>query len=126
MFKQFLDRKAAAVNSTGEKLRVMRTDNGGKFTSKEFENYLKKGIKHELTAENPRAEWSYKDKSNSRNSSLHVGRGETSTQILGRSCVTAIYLRNRSPTAAVKGMKPYKSVTREKTVVDILRVFGCE
>lgn len=33
-----------------ERIRALRTDNGGEYTSNEFEKYLKdKGIRHELT-----------------------------------------------------------------------------
>ena len=36
--------------SSGMKVKVLRTDNGGEYTSKEFEQYLKKqGRQHELT-----------------------------------------------------------------------------
>ena len=38
---------------------------------------------------------------------------------------TAVYLRNRSPTTAVKGMTPCEALTGEKPRVDTLRVFGC-
>ena len=36
--------------STGRKLKALRTDNGGEYTSREFKTYLKmEGIRHELT-----------------------------------------------------------------------------
>lgn len=36
--------------STGKVLKAIRTDNGGEFTSKEFEAYLTaEGVRHELT-----------------------------------------------------------------------------
>ena len=36
--------------STGRKLKALRTDNGGEYTSREFETYLKtEGIRNELT-----------------------------------------------------------------------------
>ena len=38
---------------------------------------------------------------------------------------TAVYLRNRSPTKAVKGMTPFEACMVEKPKVDHLRVFGC-
>ena len=38
---------------------------------------------------------------------------------------TAVYLRNRSPTTAVKGMTPFEALIGEKPRVDTLRVFGC-
>jgi len=37
-------------NQTGQKVKVLRFDNGGRYTSKEFKDYLaSKGIKHQLT-----------------------------------------------------------------------------
>ena len=42
--------KIEVEKSLGRSVKVLRTDNGGEFTSDEFEKYLKKeGIKHELT-----------------------------------------------------------------------------
>ena len=36
-------------NQTGRKVKVLRFDNGGKYTSKIFKDYLaSKGIKHQL------------------------------------------------------------------------------
>ena len=37
-------------NQTGRKVKVLRSDNGGEDTSKEFKDYLEsKGIKHQLS-----------------------------------------------------------------------------
>ena len=44
----------------------------------------------------------------------------------GEALSTAAYLRNRSPTKAVKGMTPYEAWTGEKPLVDHLRAFGCQ
>ena len=36
--------------SSGEKIKTLRSDNGGEYTSKELEDYLKRnGIRHERT-----------------------------------------------------------------------------
>lgn len=36
--------------STGRQLKVLRTDNGGEYTSSELQDFLKKeGVRHELT-----------------------------------------------------------------------------
>ena len=51
VFEKFTDWKSMVEKSSGMKMEVLRTDNGGEYTSKEFEQYLKKqGTKHELTA----------------------------------------------------------------------------
>ena len=46
--------------SSGHKLKIFRTDNGGEFTSSEFEGYLRKeGIKHQYTIpKNTTTKWS--------------------------------------------------------------------
>ena len=50
VFEEFLEWKAQVENSSGQKLKTLRTDNGGEYTSKEFTAYLKKeGVRHELT-----------------------------------------------------------------------------
>jgi len=37
-------------NQTRQKVKVMRSNNGGEYTSKEFKDYLvSKGIKHQLS-----------------------------------------------------------------------------
>ena len=37
-------------NGTGCKLKVLRSDNGGEYTSSQFQDYLKsEGVKHERT-----------------------------------------------------------------------------
>ena len=51
VFKYFQEWKAMVEKSTGCKLKVLRTDNGGEYTSGDFQSfYLKKeDIKHEVT-----------------------------------------------------------------------------
>ena len=52
MFKKFLEWKTLAEKSTGQELKIFRTDNGDEFTSTEFEEYLKKeDFRHELTGQ---------------------------------------------------------------------------
>ena len=49
VFKYFLEWKTQAEKLSGHVLKVLRTDNGGEYTSKEFESYLKsEGVRHEL------------------------------------------------------------------------------
>ena len=42
VFTRFLEWKAMIENSTGRKLKILRTDNGGEYTSSEFTQYLRK------------------------------------------------------------------------------------
>ena len=50
VFSRFQEWKAQVERSTGRQVKTLRSDNGGKYTSREFTSYLaKEGIKHELT-----------------------------------------------------------------------------
>ena len=50
VFHKFLEWKSPVEKSSGRKLKVFRTDNGGEFTSTKFKNYLKsEGVRHERT-----------------------------------------------------------------------------
>lgn len=49
-FENFIRFKKYVENQTGEKIKILRTDNGGEYVSNNLENYLaRKGIKHEST-----------------------------------------------------------------------------
>jgi transposase InsO family protein len=49
VFNQFQEFKALVENQTGRKIKVLRTDNGGEYTSKEFNDFCaREGIKREL------------------------------------------------------------------------------
>jgi transposase InsO family protein len=50
VLNRFQELKALFENQTGKKIKVLRTDNGGEYTFKEFEGFCKEvGIKRELT-----------------------------------------------------------------------------
>ena len=44
----------------------------------------------------------------------------------GEALSTAAYLRNISPTKAITGMTPYEAWTGKRSLVNGLRVFGCQ
>ena len=49
VFETFPEWKALIDKFTGETLKALRTDIGGEYTSAEFHNYTKEGIRHERT-----------------------------------------------------------------------------
>ena len=50
VFCKFLEWKSLVERMSDRQLKILRTDNGGEYTSNEFENYLKaEGIRHEKT-----------------------------------------------------------------------------
>lgn len=130
VFEKFLEWKAMVEKSTGRKLKAIRTDNRGEFTSKEFEAHLMtEGVRHEVTIPKNPEQNGVAERMNR----TLVG---TARSILvnanlpysfwAEALSTATFLRNRSPTKAVCGMTPHEAWTGEKPRVDGLRVFGCQ
>ena len=115
--------------SLGQSVKILRTDNGGEFTSDEFEKYLKKeGIKHQLTIpkcpeQNGIAERLNRTLVEMMRSML--ADSELLKSFWAEALATAVYLQNRSPTKPVEGKTPYEVIYGEKPKVENLRVFGC-
>ena len=111
VFGKFLELKALVEKSSGRKLKVFRTDNGGEFTSAKFENYLKKeGITHQLTVpktpeQNGVAERMNRNLVESVRSML--ADAKLPHKFWAETLSTATYLRSRSPSTAVKGKTPF-------------------
>ena len=129
VFGRFLEWKAIAEKLSGHRLRTLRTDNGGEFTSTEFENYLKsEGVKHELTV--PKT-----PEQNGVAERLSRTLVEAVRAILVQSKLpptfwvealsTPVYLHNRSPTKSVANMTPFEASTGVKPDVKHLKSFGC-
>ena len=103
--------------STVRKLKAIRTDNAGEFTSKEFETHLMaEGVRHELTIpKNPEqngvAECMSRTLVEATKSMLV--NANLPHRFWAEALSTATYLRNRSPTTAVCGMTPHEALTRE-------------
>ena len=50
VLEKFKEYEVMVTNMTEKKIKILRSDNGGEYTSKEFSNYLKeKGIQQQLS-----------------------------------------------------------------------------
>ena len=129
VFKQFLEWKALVEKSTGRKLKALRTDNGGEYTSAEFEAYLRKeGVRHELTVPKTPEQNGVAERMNRtlvETTRSMLGYSKLPPKFWAEALSTAVYLRNRSPTKAVEGMTPFEAWVGEKPNVGHLRTFGC-
>ena len=102
----------------------------GEYTSKKFEGYLKsEGVRHERTIaktpeQNGVAERLKQTVVESSRSMLLDAK--LPQKFWAEAVSTVVYLRNRCPTKAVKGMTPYEAWHGEKPKLDYLRVFGCD
>lgn len=125
-FKEF---EAWATNFTGRKIKTLRSDNGGEYLSKQFDEYLaSKGIQRQLRApytpeQNGVAERMNRTLLESARCMLkHAG---LQNNLWGEALATAVYLRNRSPSRAISATStPYEVWTGEKPDVGHLRTFG--
>ena len=115
--------------SSGKKLNILRTDNGGEYVSTKFEDYLKsEGIRHECTVpktpeQNGVAERMNRTLVETMHSMLIDAK--LLHTFWAEAISTAVYLRNRSPTKVLKDMTPFEAWMKQKPCVDHLRVFGC-
>ena len=129
VFEKFLEWKALVEKSTGHKLKALRTDNGGEYTSAEFEAYMKKeGVRHELTVPKTPEQNGVAERMNRtlvETTRSMLADSKLPPKFWAEALSTAVYLRNRSPTKSVEGMTPFEAWMGEKPNVEHLRTFGC-
>jgi transposase InsO family protein len=111
---KFCEWKTMAEKAHGKSLKALRTDDGGEFTSIEFEEMLKKnGIKHELTVPKCPPQNGVAERLN--RTLMEMVRSMISCSGLPQSfwaeaLSTATYIKNRSPTKSIS-MTPYEALT---------------
>ena len=127
VFNKFCEWKLLVEVSLGKEVKALRIDNGGKFTSNEFEEYLRKdGVKHKLKIQKCPQQNGIAERTNRtlvEMVKLMVADSKLPKAFWAEALATTIYLRNRCPTKAVKGKTPYEALTGEKPKVEHLRVF---
>ncbi|CAB4035006.1 Retrovirus-related Pol poly from transposon TNT 1-94 [Paramuricea clavata] len=126
-FKEF---EAAATNEAGRSIGILRTDNGGEYLSTEFQDYLKaKGIKHELTVPYSPQQNGVAERMNRtlvESARSMIAQARLPKMYWAEAISTAVYVRNRMPTTAIKGnTTPYERWYERKPNVSHFRVFGC-
>lgn len=110
-------------------VKVLRTDRGGEFTSKEFESFCENtGIKRHLTAPYTPQKNGVVERRNrtmiAMTRSLLKEKGLPAT-MWGEAVRHAIYLLNRLPTKTLTGKTPYEVWLGTKPRLNHIRVFGC-
>ena len=130
-FNHFKHWKAHAERHGECKVKTLRSDQGGEYTSTQFQNYLKEcGIKQEFTVartpqQNGRAE-------RLNRTLMDMSRAMTNgagldKKFWGEGVLTSAYLKNRSPHAALEeGITPEEAWSGHKPSIRHLRVFGCK
>ena len=111
------------------KLRMLRTDRGGEFTSHEFEKYCKdNGIARQLTAPYSPQQNGVVERKN--RTVLSTTRSMMKAMKLpltfqAEAVRHAIYILNRVPTRALVDKTTYEALYSRKPNLENLRIFGC-
>lgn len=125
VFKKF---KAVAETQSGQKLKILRTDGGGEYTSKAFEEFCEaQGVVHEVT---PPYTPQHNGLAERRNRTLldmarsMLKQKNMPHEFWGEAVTTSAYILNRCPTKSLKLKVPMEVWSGKKPSVSHLRVFG--
>jgi transposase InsO family protein len=114
---------------TGRKIKVLRTDNEGEYTSNEFTDFCKEvGIKREKTvAYNPQQNGVAERKNRSIISAVKAMIDDRSLPLYlwTEACNTVVYLLNRSPHRILEDKTLEEAFTGRRPETGHLRIFGC-
>jgi transposase InsO family protein len=125
-FQQYITWAERQFNT---KLKAIRSDHGGEFTSKDFDEFLSKlGIERQLSApyeheQNGRAERWQRTIEEKANSMLQTSGLSPGFWIFAYQY--AVYLYNRTPTKVQGWKTPYEKITGITPDLSHIRVFGC-
>jgi transposase InsO family protein len=112
-----------------KKIRVLRSDNGGEYTSKEFMDFCAgEGIRRDLTVpynlqQNGVAERKNRAIVGATRAMLHDQGMPLFLWV--EACYTAVYLQNMIPHKAVGSMTPEEDFSGKNPEVGHLCIFGC-
>jgi transposase InsO family protein len=128
VFAEFIKFKAAVELETGNKLKILRSDNGGEYTSRQFEAYLaKEGIKHQLTVPYTPQQNGVSERRN--RTLMEMARcllyeKKLPLNFWAEAVNTASYLINRMASRVLADKTPYELWYGFKPSIDHLKVFG--
>ena len=125
----FINFQAYVTNHYNATVKVLRSDNGGEYTSHAFKNHLAKhGIVHQTSCPYTPQQNGVAERKNrhlmevARSMMFH---GNVPKRFWSDAVQTACYLINRVPTKILKDLSPFEVLNRNKPYIDHLRVFGC-
>ncbi|KAJ0621560.1 putative RNA-directed DNA polymerase [Helianthus annuus] len=128
-FSNFKKFKVKAEKNNKYKVGMLRTDRGGEFTSKEFNQYCEdQGIERQLTAPYTPQQNGVVERRN--RTVMEVTRSLLKTMAVpemfwGEAVRHAMYVLNRVSTKGFKGKTPYEGWKGFKPKLNKLKVFGC-
>lgn len=125
----FIHFKNYVEKQTGLHIKCLRSDNGGEYCNDRFKRFLEKeGIAHQLTVPYCAQQNGVSERLNRtliEKARCMLVQAGLCNRFWGEAVMTAIYLKNRSPTAALAGQVPEEVWSRHPVSLGHLRVFGC-
>jgi transposase InsO family protein len=129
VFIRFQEFKALLENQTGRKIKVLRSDNKGEYTSNAFKSFCTKArIKRELMVlHNPQQNWVAERKNRA---IIGAAKAMLHDQDLpmflwAEACNTIVYSHNRSPHKVLGSKTTEETFTGRNLKIRHLRIFGC-
>ncbi|KAL0641854.1 hypothetical protein Bca4012_102653 [Brassica carinata] len=125
-FKNF---QTYVTNHYNAKIKILRSDNGGEYTSYAFKSHLSHhGILHQTSCPYTPQQNGVAERKNRH--LMEVARSlmfqaNVPKRFWSDAVATACYLINRIPTKVLKDQAPFEVLNKSKPFIDHLRVFGC-
>jgi hypothetical protein len=129
VFSKFKEFKALIENLSERKIKILRLDNGGEYTSKVFVNFCKDaGIKRELTTPyNPQQNGVAERKNRTIMEAVKtmIHDQDLPMCLRAEAAMAAVYVQNRLSNIALGLKTPEEMFTGKKPKVNHLKIFGC-
>ena len=129
VFSHFQNFKVMVEKQTGHYVQCLRSDGGGEYFSNEFSSFLKKhGIQRQFSCRYTPQQNGVAERKNRH--IAEVARALMAEKNMphcywAEAVSTAVYIMNRTPTAAVHDMTPEEKFAGRKPDLSHLKVFGC-
>ena len=127
--KIFVEWHTLVENETGQSVKCLRTNNGGEFTSAQFENHLCQcGIQHQMMAPYTLAQngcvehkhWTIMDRARAIRADLDLP-----PNLWGKCVLTSSYMKNRTLSRSMSEKTPFEAYYGRKLNLSHLRELGC-
>ncbi|KAL1214926.1 Retrovirus-related Pol polyprotein from transposon TNT 1-94 [Cardamine amara subsp. amara] len=129
VFEAFVNFQTYVTNHFNANIKVLRSDNGGEYTSNTFKAHLaNRGILHQTSCPYTPQQNGVAERKNrhlmevARSMMFHKNMPKRFREML---VMTACYLINRTPTKVLNDISPYQVLNKTKPHINHLRVFGC-
>lgn len=128
-FAKFKEFHVFVEKQTDQKLKCIRSDNGTEYFSNNFKSYLKQhGIRHESSIKYTPEQNGVAESTNKaifQRVRCMLLASKLPKSFWAEAAATSVYVKNRSPTTALKMATPEGTWTGKPVNLSNLRVFGC-